>query len=251
MKNDDPFPKLTILPDSPPPPAQPRLTTAQKYGSLYWLGISGLVFSIGLVGWFAWSLVAMRQVWQAVYVLHDTEASAPDREAAVFVLLTDPRVQAQQIQPMLFRPTLPDKARYLLAESLDKAVSATDARQMLRLLATSNAASPPNWLRSHLARLAAVTIPKDAKFPADSFRQLLDDSDPIVADWAAFALSGSPDETQKSAGTARLKKRAEEGSQLAATLMSIGNGPDRPTDLAPVKKLMRIETEANRALFAD
>jgi len=174
MKNDDSFPKLTILPDTPAP-AQPRLTMAEKYGSLYWLGISGLVFSIGLIGWFGWNLVAMRHVWQAVYVLHDTDSPLPERLGAVDVLLKEPRVQPAQIQPMMFRPTLPDKARYLLAEGLPKAVSPGDARQMLSVLATKNASSPPNWLRGHLARLAAVTIPPGDRFPAEGFRTLLTD----------------------------------------------------------------------------
>lgn len=248
MKNDDSFPKLTILPDTPAP-AQPRLSNAEKYGSLYWLGISGLVFSIGLVGWFAWSLLAMRTVWQAVYVLHDTSSPTEERMAAAESLLADPRVQPAQIQPMIFRPTLPDKARYLLAEGLEKAVSPADARQMLAVLATRNASSPPNWLRGHLARLAAVTIPADARFPAEAFRNLLTDEDPIVADWAAFALAAYGADAGKSAGTARLENRAASGSPLAKALADAAKAPQERMLLNKANSAMRSETPATRAIF--
>ncbi|MBI1325225.1 hypothetical protein GC170_18830 [bacterium] len=248
MKNDDSFPKLTILPDTPAT-NQPRLSNAEKYGSLYWLGISGLIFSLGLVAWFAWSLVAMRSVWQAVYVLHDTSRPTEERLAAARSLLADPRVQPAQIQPMIFRPTLPDKARYLLAEGLDKAVSSADARQMLAVLATKNASSPPNWLRGHLARLAAVTIPGDARFPAEAFRNLLADDDQVVSDWAAFALAVRGAEADKSAGMARLEKRSAEGSPLAKALADAAKAPQEQSLLNKANNAMRIETPATRAIL--
>jgi hypothetical protein len=249
MKNDDSFPKLTILPDTPAP-AQPRLTMAEKYGSLYWMGISGLIFSIGLIGWFGWNLVAMRHVWRAVFVLHDTTAATADRMAAVDVLLTDPDVQPSQIQPMMFRPTLPDKARYLLAEGLEKAVSPGDARQMLAVLATKNASSPPNWLRGHLARLAAVTIPAGDRFPAEAFRTLLADEDPIVADWAAYALAVAGPDADKSAATARLEKRAAEASGLAGALKEAVSGKSPEAAMKQAIQAMRSETDGNKAIFA-
>ncbi len=248
MKNDDSFPKLTILPDTPVP-AQPRLSTAEKYGSLYWLGISGLVFSLGLVTWFAWSLLAMRSIWQAVYVLHDTSRPSEERQAAAESLLGDPRVQPSQIQPMIFRPTLPDKSRYLLAEGLEKAVSPADARQMLAVLATRNASSPPNWLRGHLARLAAVTIPADDRFPSEAYRNLLTDEDPIVADWAAFALAANGTETDRVAGNRRLESRSADGSALAAALDEALDSPLSAPKLKNASLAMRQETEANRAIF--
>lgn len=248
MKNDDSFPKLTILPDTPAPP-QPRLSTAEKYGSLYWLGISGLVFSLGLVAWFAWSLVAMRSVWQAVYVLHDTSRPTEERLAAAESLMADPRVQPAQIQPMIFRPTLPDKARYLLAEGLEKAVSPADARQMLAVLATRNASSPPNWLRGHLARLAAVTIPNDARFPGEAFRNLLADEDPVVADWAGFALAISSNESDQGVGKKRLLTRAAEGSTLARDLDECVRSQNRNPILKKALLAMRDETAMNRAIF--
>jgi len=248
MKNDDSFPKLTILPDAPVP-AQPRLSNAEKYGSLYWLGISGLIFSLGLVTWFAWSLVSMRSVWQAVYVLHDTSRPTDERLSAAESLLADPRVQPSQIQPMIFRPTLPDKARYLLAEGLEKAVSTSDARQMLAVLVTSNATSPPNWLRGHLARLAAVTIPADARFPGEAFRNLLTDEDPVVADWAAYALAVCGADADKSAGMALLETRAAAGSPLAKALADAAKAPQEQSLLNKVKSAMRTETPATRAIL--
>jgi hypothetical protein len=249
MKNDDSFPKLTILPDTPAP-AQPRLSNSEKYGSLYWLGISGLVVSILLVGWFTWNLVAMRQVWRAVYVLHDTSGSTESRLAAVETLLNDPRVQPSQVQPMIFRPTLPDKARYLLAESLEKALSPVEARQMLGLLASNNATAPPNWLRGQLARLAAVTIPAGRNYPAESFRKLMGDDDAVVADWAAYALAVNGEPADAQTANERLTKRAAEGSPLANALVDAAKAADKSAAFALARRAMRSETAANQAIFS-
>lgn len=232
MKNNEPFdfPKLTILPDSGPVPEPARLTNLQKYGGLYWLGLAGLVTTFLLVGWFGINLWLMRGVWREIYVLHKEDFPDARRIAAARYLAESPDVQPSQIQPMLFRRPLPDEARLILAESLKKADSVASARQMLGLLATEGATSPPPFLRRHLARLSAVTIPADSRFPAESFAALLNDKDLIVADWAAFALTRSADESRKKQGIDWLKMQSGTKSELAETLLKAADGGENASN---------------------
>lgn len=226
------FPKLNILPDSDKPPEQPRLSMSQKYGGLYWLGTGGLVVSIMLVGWFAIQLWLMRDVWREIYVLH--RAGLPDdrRISAAAFLAKDPRVEPAQIQPMLFRRDLPDRARYLLAAGLKKTDTAISARQMLGLLATEGATSPPDYLRGHLARLAALSIPAERNFPEKQFEGLLTDREKAVAAWSAFALTRSKIESTRQAGMSYLEKKAREKSLLEDALLMAARSEDLPRSLA-------------------
>ena len=226
------FPKLNILPDSDKPPESPRLSTLQKYGGLYWLGLGGLVVSVMLVGWFAIQLWLLREVWREIYVLHQVKLPDDRRIAAAAFLANDPRVEPAQIQPMLFRRDLPDKARYLLAAGLKKTDSATSARQMLGLLATEGATSPPDYLRGHLARLAALGIPVERNFPNESFERLLADRDKAVAAWSAYALTRSGVEEKRQVGLAFLEKRAGDGASLEAALLAAARSADLSRSLA-------------------
>jgi hypothetical protein len=226
------FPKLNILPDSDKPPEAPRLSVQQKYGGLYWLGIGGLIVSVILVGWFATQLWLLRDVWREIYVLHRSELPDDRRIAAAAFLAKDPRVEPAQIQPMLFRRTLPEKARYILAAGLNKTDSATSARQMLGLLATEGATSPPDYLRGHLARLSALNIPAEMNFPNESFERLLADRNQSVAAWSAYALTRSQDESKKQAGLAYLEKRASEKSAIDAALLTAARSSDLARSLA-------------------
>ena len=249
MKNNDEFPKLTILPDFSPPP-QPRLTNSEKYGSLYWMGITGLIASILLVSWFAVNLWMMRDVWQAIYVLHDADSAVDARVQASEFLASDPRMEPSQIQPMIFRKSLPDKARYILAEHLDKALSAKDAGEMIQLLSTEGPTSPPNWLRGHLARLAVITLKPDSSFPVSTMTKFITDPDPIVADWAAFGLARCSDPKARQVGLDRLQIRAKEGSALATNLLISKDGQSVPEVFAlnQAIKAMRVETSQNKAV---
>jgi hypothetical protein len=168
-------------------------------------------------------------------------------EAAAF-LAKDPRVEPSQIQPMIFRKTLPDKARYMLAERLDQAVSLKDAAQMLKLLGATGPSSPPNWLRGHLARLAAVTIRADGRFPKGLFEQLMIDEDPVVANWAAFALTRSSDDEVKPLGIQQLEKWSKAGSPLSSALLTAlhATGVARTMALQEAIKAMRQATSQNR-----
>jgi|GEM_PF-3596081 len=249
MKNNDEFPKLTILPDFSPPP-QPRLTNSEKYGSLYWMGIAGLIASIMLVSWFAVNLWMMRDVWQAIYVLHDADSPVDARVQAAEFLSTDPRMEPSQIQPMIFRKSLPEKARYILAEHLDKALSAKDAGEMLQLLSTEGPTSPPNWLRGHLARLAVITLKPDSSFPVTTLTKFIADPDPVVADWAAFGLARCLDPKARQVGLDRLDQRAKSGSSLATNLLIAKDGASVTSTVAlnQAIKAMRAETSQNKSV---
>ena len=250
MKNNGEFPNLTILNDLPER-TEARLTTAQKYGSLFWLGISGLVVTVLLVAWFGTQLWAMRDVWRAIYVLHEESMPVAQRLQAAELLASDPRLEPTQIQPMIFRKTLPDKARYLLAERLDQALSVKDASQMLKLLGTTGPTSPPNWLRGHLARLAAVSVRADGRFPAGLFEQLMIDEDPVVANWAAFALTRSPNDEVNILGRENLEKWSQAGSPLSAALLTASHSSDlaRTVALQEAIKAMRQATQQNREIM--
>lgn len=226
------FPKLTVLPDSEGPPQQPRLTNFQKYGGLYWLGIAGLVSSLLLVGWFAVNMWLMRDVWREIYVLHNEDLPEARRIAAAEFLANAPDIEATQIQPMIFRRPLPEKARIILAESLKQADNAASARQMLGLLATEGATSPQPWLRRHLARLAAITIPVDSRFPANTFEKHLSDDDAVVADWSAFALTRQNDPLLRKKGVDWLESRSGDDTKLAEALLAAVRGVDLSRSLA-------------------
>lgn len=228
MKNEEPeepfdFPKLNILPESAQPPELPRLSTRQKYGSLFWLGISGLVFSIILVSWFVMNLWLMREVWREIYVLHNESLPESRRIEAASQLARLPRVEPSQLQPMIFRRYLPVKARIIIAESLKSPDSVATGREMLRLLFTQGATSPEPWLRRHLARLAATGLPIDKMDTADLFEKLLNDSDPVVADWSAYALFRSDVTKRKESGRKWLESRLAHDPVAEALALAISS----------------------------
>lgn len=250
MKNNGEFPKLTILNDLPER-TEARLSTAQKYGSLFWLGVSGLVVTVLLFGWFGTQLWSMRDVWRAIYVLHEESLPVAQRLEAAEFLARDPRVEPGQIQPMTFRKSLPDKARYLLAERLDKALTAKDAAQMLKLLGTTGPNSPPNWLRGHLARLAAVSVRADSRFPAGLFEQLMLDDDPVVANWAAFALTRPANDEVNVLGRGKLGQWSQAGSALSSALLtaSQASGVAQTMALHQAVQAMRQATPQNQEIM--
>lgn len=152
---------------------------------------------------------------------------------------------------MIFRKSLPDKARYILAEHLNKALSTKDAGDMLSILSTTGPTSPPNWLRGHMARLAATSLKSESTFPVASFKKLLEDEDPVVADWSAFWLARCSDPDARQIGMNRLQQKAKAGSKLATSLMIAKDGPSVASTLALNQAIqaMRLETNQNKAVM--
>lgn len=110
-------PPLVVLPSGPPPPRRP---STARYGLLLPLGIVGLVLLVGWVGWFAYRAWTLRDVWQAIAILHDPARPMDRRFAAAKSLAADPRVTEDQIEPMVFDARLPIRARVLLTGGLTR-----------------------------------------------------------------------------------------------------------------------------------
>src|SRR5262249_1328295 len=105
------FPKLPIVTLDPA-----RRSEREKYGGLYVLGIAGLVVIVALVAWFGYGLWSLRDVWANIYLLHDAHRSDAERIQAAYTLSRDPRMTPRQSWDICLRRTLPDLARYLIAE---------------------------------------------------------------------------------------------------------------------------------------
>lgn len=67
------LPSLPILNN----PQVPARSQSEKYGSLFYLGILGLVIVIALVSWFGYRAWTLRDVWARIYVLNDAPARGP------------------------------------------------------------------------------------------------------------------------------------------------------------------------------
>jgi hypothetical protein len=228
------FPPLPIVtPDlEPEPPARPR-SRHERYGSLLYLGLAGLVIVVSLVGWFAWEAWSLRDVWTSVYVLHDRQRSEPERVQAAFALSRDPRVNARQRWDICLRRQSPDLARYIVAESLGADAATADPRGY----ALTVARSPdwPVWLRLLLTRPMAYAAAGGAAIPAAPLRELRDRADdPAIGLWADFALAAST--PADPAATDRL------------TAVARGDGPNRVLAETLVAALRAAGTDRTRHL---
>ncbi len=86
------FPELPILKPGELPPAAPPRGQREKYGALFYLGISGLVVLVALIGWFGHGLWSNRDIWADVYALNDTSRPESDRLDAALRLARNPRL---------------------------------------------------------------------------------------------------------------------------------------------------------------
>ncbi|MHC5539501.1 hypothetical protein ACYOEI_14885 [Singulisphaera rosea] len=224
--NGSPKPSFPTLPIVTPDP--PRLTTREKYGSLFYLGIAGLAVVVALVGWFGLGVWSLRTVWTNVYILHDESRPEAERIQAAFALSRDPSVNERQRWDICLRKPLPPLARYILAESLTAEAASADPSGY----ATTIAKSPdwPGWFRVLLARPMAYASTEGIAFPRASLELIAKNPDPFVSLWGKFLLAnGRPEDSSsrqalesesKSGGATRefagyLLRALERGGHLA------------------------------------
>jgi hypothetical protein len=195
--------KFPVLPIVSPGEDQARLSTREKYGGLFYLGVVGLAILVTLVAWFAWGAWSLRGVWSNVYVLHDRNRPDPARIQAAYALSRDPRVNQRQYWDISLRRSLPPLARYVLAEALTAEAVQSDPRGYA--LAVARSEGWPVWLRLLLTRPLAYAAAHGVPIPVSALRELRDRGyDPAINLWVDFALAASrPPDGEARAALAR------------------------------------------------
>jgi hypothetical protein len=189
------FPKLPII--TPPPnsfpdlpiitPDPPRLTLREKYGSLYYLGIAGLVITIGMVGLFAFGVWATRDIWRAFYVLNDQSRPESERIKSAWVLARSNTVNDAQRMQVALTKDLPLLARYVVAEGLTSDAIRADPKGYALMVAKSE--GWPDWLRLLMARPMAYGVGEGYRIAWEPLDLLREHKDPAIALWATYTRS--------------------------------------------------------------
>jgi hypothetical protein len=184
--NRSAFPSLPIINN----PQVPARSQREKYGTLFYLGILGLVVLVALVGWFGYRVWTLRDVWARIYVLNDAREPEARRIQAAFSLSRDPRVEQRQLWDLSLRRGLPELARYILAEGVGAELVAEDPQGY----ATAVARSPdwPDWLRLALARPMAYAATRAHAISRERLGELCRLDDPVLRLWALYALAVQP-----------------------------------------------------------
>jgi hypothetical protein len=177
-----PFPTLPILSSAPQ-----KRRDSERYGALFYLGIGGLVFMVGLVAWFVHGLWANREVFSDVYIVHDRSRPAGQRIEAALRLAQGSQLGDAQLMEISLRRDVPDRARYVLAE----AVSTDAVERDPRGFALTVARSPgwPDWLRLLLARRLAYGASGGLEIPREALEELARHSDAMIRLWATYSLA--------------------------------------------------------------
>ncbi len=179
---------------------------------------------VALLGWFAYGVWSHRDLWADVYVLHDAKRPEIERVRAAFRLSRDDRLSDDSRRQMALERTLPDLARYLLAES----VSTDEVVRDPRAFALAVARSPdwPDWLRLVLTRRLAYGAARGYAIPREAVTELAQHSDPMIRVWAYYTFAVTPG--ADAAMDAELEKAAQapgDAKELAAKLTADLAGP--------------------------
>lgn len=185
-----PFPELPVV---TPDPSPRRRSPVERFGALFILGLLGLVVLVGMIAWFAVGVWSLRQVWRDTYVLHDAGRPLAERIDAAYSLSRSPHVNQRQFLEMSLRKSLPDLARYVLAESLTAEAVSADPRGYALMVARSE--GWPDWLRLLLLRPLAYEAGTGLSLPGEPLTELRRHPDPIVSLWATYtqAVAGHGD----------------------------------------------------------
>jgi hypothetical protein len=222
------------LPIVTPDPVPPSRTAPEKYGSLYYLGLAGLVVLIALVAWFGIGLWSLRGVLAHVYVLHDARRSDSERIAAAHALSRDPSFTGQQAWDIALRRDLPPLARYLVAETLTPAIVTAEPRSYTLRVARSR--GWPSWLRVLAVRPIAYAADDNVPLPSEALRDLPGD-DSAVGLWSSYVRAAhSPADGHADGHLARVARsdlpQAELARMLLAALEARGERRDSWLDQA-------------------
>jgi len=188
------FPDLPIVTPDPP-----RLTLREKYGGLYYLGLGGLILTVAMVGNFAYQIWATRDLWAAFMVLHDENRPEPERLRAAWGLTHHPAANDVQRMEVAFRATLPDLARYIVAEGLTTESIRNDPKAYALMVAKSE--GWPNWLRLVLIRPMAYGVGEGYRIAWEPLDSLRENKDQAIVLWATYtrAAMGAGDPTAAAA----------------------------------------------------
>jgi hypothetical protein len=176
------FPSLPIV-----TPGPARRPASERYGTLFYLGLTGLLAVVCLLGWFAWGAWSLRSVWSRIYILHDPGRGEAERVQAAFELSRDRGVGQAQLQEIALRRPLPPLARYVVAEALTAEVVRSDPRGYG--LAVARSEGWPDWLRLLLARPMACAATLGRPVARQALQELSQRPDPALALWARYALA--------------------------------------------------------------
>ena len=181
----NPFPDLPIVTPDPP-----RLSLAEKYGGLYYLGIAGLAVATIMVVVFGYGLWATRDLWSSLYVLHHEGRPEAERIKAAWVVARHPAANDRQRSDVAFRKTLPPLARYVVAEGLTPEAIRTDPKGYAEMVAKSE--GWPDWLRLLMIRPMAYGVGEGYRIAWEPLDLLRANSDPAIALWATYTRAVNP-----------------------------------------------------------
>ena len=221
------FPELPIVTPDPP-----RLTLAEKYGSLYYLGIGGLILTLAMVGNFAYQIWKTRDLWAAVFVLGNEYRPMPERVRAAWAMAHHPAALDAQKVELAFNKDLPDLVRYIVAEGLTPDAIRADPKAYALQVARSE--GWPNWLRLVLTRPMAYGVGEGYRIAWEPLDQLRQNGDQAIVLWATYtrAVMG-PGDLPASAALAAAAQKAGFFQPLAALLdqAAKAEGPARTKKL--------------------
>lgn len=195
-----------------------RKTTAEKYGSFYYVSAIGLIAFMGLIVWFAWSAWTMRDVWASVYTLHDASRSEADRINAARMLAADSRVNQRQLYDISLRRDLPPLARAIAAQALTSEAIRDDPRAYA--LAVARSEGWPDWLRLLMLRPLAEGAGEGLAINQEALRELSEHADPVIRRWAEYTIAESiPDDPGPIRLLTQAAERGDAQSPLASRLL--------------------------------
>lgn len=215
---------LPIIRVDPPAPA-PALSTREKYGGLFYLGLAGLGFLLFLIAQFGYGVWTLRDHLANVYRLHDERLPEPQRIEAARALARDPRTTQRQLWDDCLDRSLPAPARYLLAEALTPEVMAGQPKSYAATVAKSE--GWPDWLRLLLLRPLAYSASSGATVPEEPLRTLCTHHDPMIRLWSLYILTVSNRDADSSAALTAAAKEPGPAQALATLLRDAAAAENR------------------------